>query len=61
MKVTITAIRIRNPIGKNSQFSHWMDDFLITEKFVKKSKVDNHYFYRKTKMGEQSGKRLRRK
>ena len=46
-------------LGTGSQFTHWMADFLIKEKFVEETKMDNHYFYRKTKMGEQFHSLLR--
>ena len=46
-------------LGTSSQFTHWMNDFLIKEKFVEESKFENHYVYRKTKMGNQFHELLR--
>lgn len=46
-------------LGIGTQFTHWMNDFLIKEKFVEEIKMDNHYVYRKTKMGNQFHELLR--
>ncbi len=40
-------------LGTSSQFTHWIEDFLIKEKFVKERKEGNNYFYSKTRLGEQ--------
>jgi len=46
-------------LGTGTQFTHWMNDFLIKEKFVEEIKMDNHCVYRKTKMGNQFHELLR--
>jgi predicted transcriptional regulator len=46
-------------LGTGSQFNHWIEDFLIKEKFVEERKVTNHTFYRKTKVGNQFHELLR--
>jgi hypothetical protein len=39
-------------LGNESQFRHWVIEFLIKDKFVEEIQESNHYFYRKTENGE---------
>jgi hypothetical protein len=39
-------------VGNESQFHHWVEDFLLREKFIEGQIESNHYFYRKTETGE---------
>ena len=38
-------------LGNESQFNHWVKDFLIKDKFVEEIAESGHYFYRKTESG----------
>ena len=38
-------------LGNESQFNHWVKDFLIKDKFVEEITESRHYFYRKTESG----------
>lgn len=40
-------------LGTGSQFHHWIDDFLLKEKFVQERKESNHIYYQKTETGNQ--------
>ena len=40
-------------LGTGSQFHHWIDNFLLREKFVEEQKDTNHTYYRKTESGNQ--------
>jgi len=46
-------------LGTGSQFTHWIKDFLIKEKFLEERKEANHSFYRKTRVGNQLHELLR--
>jgi hypothetical protein len=39
-------------VGNESQFHRWVEDFLLREKFIEGQIESNHYFYRKTEIGE---------
>ena len=39
-------------LGNTSQFHHWVDDFLIRERFVEELEESGHSYYRKTETGE---------
>lgn len=39
-------------LGNNSQFSHWVEGFLMREKFVEESLESRTFVYRKTQTGE---------
>lgn len=39
-------------VGNESQYHHWVEDFLLREKFIDEQIESNHYFYRKTECGE---------
>jgi hypothetical protein len=38
-------------VGNESQFHHWVEDFLLREKFVEGQLESNYFFYRKTETG----------
>jgi predicted transcriptional regulator len=38
-------------LGNEAQFHHWIDDFLIKEKFVEETVESQHYFYNITERG----------
>jgi len=38
-------------LGNESQFRHWITDFLIKEKFIEELHESNRSFYRKTESG----------
>ncbi|MCW4055134.1 MAG: hypothetical protein NWE84_09515 [Candidatus Bathyarchaeota archaeon] len=46
-------------LGTGWQFHHWIEEFLLKERFVEERKEANHYFYRKTDAGNQFHKLLR--
>ena len=39
-------------LGNESQFRHWIEEFLIKEKFIAEKQESNHVFYVKTSKGE---------
>jgi len=39
-------------LGNESQFRHWVTEFLIKDKFITEKAVANHLFYVKTQTGE---------
>ncbi len=39
-------------LGNESQFHHWVQDFLIKDKFIKEIQESNRTFYCKTESGE---------
>ncbi len=39
-------------LGNESQFRHWIEEFLIKEKFIAEKQESNHIFYVKTSKGE---------
>jgi hypothetical protein len=39
-------------LGNESQFQHWVTNFLIKDKFIKEIHESNHSFYSKTEAGE---------
>ena len=46
-------------LGNESQFKHWIEEFLIKEKFIAEKQESNHVFYIKTSKGELLHKLLR--
>lgn len=38
-------------LGNNWQFHHWIEEFMIKEKFIEERINSNHSYYRKTKLG----------
>ncbi len=46
-------------LGTGWQFQHWMEEFLLKERFIEERKENNHYFYTKTEMGTQLHELLR--
>ena len=46
-------------LGNESQFRHWIEEFLIKEKFIAEKQESNHAFYFKTSNGELLHKLLR--
>lgn len=40
-------------LGTGWQFQHWMEEFLLKERFVEKCQKNNHFFYTKTEAGAQ--------
>jgi predicted transcriptional regulator len=46
-------------LGNESQFRHWLEEFLIKEKFIAEKQESNHIFYVKTSKGELLHKLLR--
>lgn len=38
-------------LGNESQFNHWIRDFLIKDRFVEEITESRHHFYRKTENG----------
>ncbi len=39
-------------LGNESQFQHWVTNFLLKDKFIKELHESNHTFYSKTQNGE---------
>ena len=39
-------------LGNESQFQHWVTNFLLKDKFIKEIQESNHTFYSKTENGE---------
>lgn len=39
-------------LGNESQFHHWVTNFLLKDKFIKELHESNHTFYSKTQNGE---------
>ena len=39
-------------VGNESQFRHWVTEFLIKDKFITEKQESNHIFYMKTQTGE---------
>jgi hypothetical protein len=39
-------------LGNESQFRHWITEFLMKDKFIEEIKESNRTFYRKTESGE---------
>jgi hypothetical protein len=39
-------------LGNESQFRHWIVEFLLKDKFITEKQVSNHVFYVKTQTGE---------
>ena len=39
-------------LGNESQFQHWITEFLINDKFITVNQESNHVFYSKTQTGE---------
>jgi predicted transcriptional regulator len=46
-------------LGNESQFRHWIEEFLGKEKFIAEKQESNHVFYVKTSKGELLHKLLR--
>ena len=46
-------------VGTESQFHHWVEDFLIKDKFIEEQRKSKRYFYEKTELGELLHKMLR--
>jgi predicted transcriptional regulator len=46
-------------VGTESQFHYWIEEFLLSDKFVEKQRESNRYFYKKTEAGELLHKLLR--
>lgn len=46
-------------VGNESQFRHWITEFLLEDKFIIEKKASNHIFYMKTQTGELLHKLLR--
>jgi len=40
-------------LGTTWQFHHWIEDFLLKERFITERKEKNHYFYSITDLGVQ--------
>lgn len=38
--------------GNESQFRHWVTEFLVKDSFIEETQESNHTFYRKTENGE---------
>lgn len=39
-------------LGNESQFQHWITEFLVKDKFITENQESNHVFYSKTQTGE---------
>jgi len=39
-------------LGNESQFQHWVTDFLLKDRLIEEKVESNHYFYSKTETGE---------
>lgn len=39
-------------VGTEAQFHHWVEKFLLKDKFIEEQIESNHSFYRKTESGE---------
>jgi predicted transcriptional regulator len=39
-------------LGNESQFQHWVTNFLMKDKFIKELQESNHTFYSKTENGQ---------
>ena len=39
-------------LGNESQFRHWVTEFLMKDRFIEEIRDSNHTFYRKTENGE---------
>ena len=39
-------------LGNESQFQHWVTNFLLKDNFIKEIQESNHMFYSKTENGE---------
>lgn len=46
-------------LGNESQFNHWVKDFLAKDKFVEELKESRYSFYKKTESGELFHRMLR--
>ena len=46
-------------LGTSWQFHHWIDEFLLKERFVEERQEKNHCFYGKTEVGNQFHELLR--
>jgi len=46
-------------LGNTWQFHHWVEDFLMKERFVEERRESRYYFYKKTETGELFHKLLR--
>lgn len=46
-------------LGTSWQFHHWIEDFMLKEKFISERKEKNHYFYSRTDLGVQFHELLR--
>jgi predicted transcriptional regulator len=46
-------------LGTSWQFHHWIEEFLLKEKFVEERKKSSHFLYRKTEAGNQFHELLR--
>ena len=39
-------------LGNEAQFTHWVTDFLVKDKFLEETSESRNYFYRKTETGD---------
>ena len=39
-------------LGNEAQFTHWVTDFLVKDKFVEEIVESRYYFYKKTESGD---------
>jgi hypothetical protein len=39
-------------LGNEAQFTHWVTNFLVKDKFLEETIESRNYFYRKTKAGD---------
>ncbi len=39
-------------VGTESQFHHWVEEFLLKDRFVEEQVESGHHFYKKTQSGE---------
>lgn len=39
-------------LGNTSQFHHWVEDFLMRERFVEERRESRNYIYKKTETGD---------
>jgi len=46
-------------LGNEAQFTHWVTDFLVKDKFLEETIESRNYFYRKTETGDMFHRLLR--
>jgi predicted transcriptional regulator len=46
-------------LGTSWQFHHWIEEFLLKERFIKQREEGKHYYYSKTDLGVQLHELLR--